>query len=229
MVIGRLIGRVIGRRRTRAARRAALWYAVNRRWDVAPGTHPVPRWSGLVTSSVGCSCGRPDCRAPGAHPIDPCWLARATDDPTTVEWWWSRYPNASIVLPTGRSFDVIDVPEAAGRRALDRLDRLGVPLGPVAATRTGRYLFFVVPGAREELPALLDWQDWPDIDLGLRCHGEGDYVIAPALEPLPRSATWWVRPPGDTNRRLPEAHLVIGTLAHACQRASLVRAQLIGA
>lgn len=216
--------------RTRAASRAAaLWYAVNRRWDIAPGHRPRRRWTWSGVTATGCSCGRPDCTSAGAHPIDPYWWARATDDPTTVEWWWSRYPDASIVLPTGRSFDVIDVPEAAGRRALDRLERLGVPLGPVAATRNGRYLFFVVPGAREEIPALLEWQDWPDIDLGLRCHGEGDYVIAPMLEQLPRANVWWVRPPGDTNRRLPEAHLVIGTLAHACQRVSLVRTQPVTA
>lgn len=40
---------------------------------------------------------------------------------------WSEFPGASVMLPVGRAFDVIEVAEPAGRRALLRLERMGLP------------------------------------------------------------------------------------------------------
>lgn len=87
-------------------------------WDVVPGAR----------ASVGaCSCGRADCRHPGAHPLDfaPPVPAGATLDDVTKAW--SEFPGASVMLPVGRAFDVIEVAEPAGRRALVRLERMGLP------------------------------------------------------------------------------------------------------
>ncbi|MGW5372213.1 bifunctional DNA primase/polymerase, partial [Streptomyces sp. NPDC004011] len=115
-------------------------------WDVVPGAR---------AASGACSCGRAGCPAPGAHPLDfaPPVPAGATLD--EVSRAWADFPGAAVMLPVGRAFDVIEVAEAAGRRALVRLERMGLPLGPVTATPEGRAHFFVAPGAAADLPRLL--------------------------------------------------------------------------
>lgn len=87
-------------------------------WDVVPGAR---------AAAGACSCGRSDCRAPGAHPLDfaPEIRAGATLDEVTEAW--AEFPGAAAMLPVGRAFDVIEVAEPAGRRALIRLERMGLP------------------------------------------------------------------------------------------------------
>ncbi|PZG99177.1 DNA primase, partial [Streptomyces sp. NTH33] len=128
-------------------------------WDVVRGARAV---------GGACSCGRTDCPAPGAHPLEfaPGIPAGATLD--EVSRAWAELPGASVMLAVGRAFDVIEVAEPAGRRALARLERMGLPLGPVTATPEGRAHFFVSPGAAAELPALLyrlGWDDPASLDL----------------------------------------------------------------
>ncbi|MGH3326542.1 MAG: bifunctional DNA primase/polymerase [Streptomycetales bacterium] len=212
---------MLGRRRRSALLTSALYYGEERRWDVVPGAHTVGS-----RRSLACSCARPDCQRPGEHPWDPYWYVQASFDPATIRWWWTRNPQASIVLPTGRGFDALDVPEYPGRRALARLERIGVPLGPVVVTPDQRMLFFVVPGGREELPSLLDQLGWAASELDLRCHGDGDYLVAPALEPESRDLRRWERAPSDDNRRLPETHLLISSIAYACRPSARIPAQL---
>ncbi|MEU0935798.1 MULTISPECIES: SCO3374 family protein [unclassified Embleya] len=174
-------------------------------------------------------------------------LAVATTDPQVLSRHWAADPSASVRLAAGVRFDVLDVPGAAGVRALDRAERLGVPVGPVAATGTGRIQFFVAPGVADDLPALLDWLDWADLDLDLRAYGEGDTVAAPSPWPATWRAPWprsweharWLRPPVDAGRVRPVEHLaalgavlhvdvrfpdvtrLLSTLAHACQHVRL--------
>ena len=141
-------------------------------WAVVPGAR---------AQDGHCSCGRADCAAPGAHPLDfaPEIAAGATLDEVTEAW--SQVPGASVMLPVGRAFDVIEVAEAAGRRALVRLERMGLPLGPVTATPDGRTHFFVAPGAAAELPQLVDpleGDDDADQDDGTHEHrGKGGDFI----------------------------------------------------
>lgn len=87
-------------------------------WDVVPGAR---------AAAGACSCGRADCAAPGAHPLDfaPPVPAGATLDEVTKTW--AEFPGAAVMLPVGRAFDVIEVAEPAGRRALVRLERMGLP------------------------------------------------------------------------------------------------------
>jgi hypothetical protein len=60
---------------------------------------------------------------------------------------------------------------------------------------------------------------WDDAELDLRCHGEGDYIFAPP-SPLGLLGTAeWIRAP-EEGRALPEARLLLGTLAYACHRNS---------
>ncbi|WP_256090518.1 bifunctional DNA primase/polymerase, partial [Actinacidiphila rubida] len=137
-----------------------------------------------------CACPRANCPVPGAHPLDPGLLA-ATREPRMVRWWWTRRPDAPIVLATGDRVSAASLPATAGADALTALENFGFRLGPVAATPT-RYHFFVAPYSLDELGELLDSQDW--VPTSLRYHGDGGYV------PLPPCGTGaapvrWVRPP----------------------------------
>ncbi|MEU5403113.1 bifunctional DNA primase/polymerase [Streptomyces sp. NPDC005963] len=203
-------------------------------WTVVPGAR--------ATDGV-CSCGAPDCTAPGAHP-----LAHAAEIPAgatldEVSRAWSRVPGATLLLPVGRTFDVLDVAAPAGRRALVRLERMGLPLGPVSMTPDGRCQFFVAPGAAGDLPELLYRMGWDDADLDLHCLGPGDHITAPPSDRGGLGRVSWLRPPtldmadtaygtdvtdGEestgtlvTSTAPPEARLLLGTLAYICHRSTI--------
>ncbi|MBT2529151.1 bifunctional DNA primase/polymerase [Streptomyces sp. ISL-99] len=186
-------------------------------WTVVPGAR-----AGSGTAGPGaraCSCGDTACRAPGAHPLDfaPEVPAGASLDDVTKTW--SEFPGAAVLLPVGRTFDVIEVAEAAGRRALVRLERMGLPVGPVAATPDGRAHFFVAPGAAAELPRLLYRMGWDDADLDLRGLGPGDHITAPPSDLAGLGPVRWLRPPAlDTALAPPQARLLVGTLAYVAHR-----------
>jgi hypothetical protein len=76
-----------------------------------------------------------------------------------------------------------------------------------------RCCFFVAPGARDDLPELLDWLDWGGIDLGLRAHGSGDRVPAP-------TADRWLHDPLAVP---PEVIALLATIAESCSRYALTR------
>ncbi|WP_404816736.1 bifunctional DNA primase/polymerase [Streptomyces thermolineatus] len=205
------------RRRSRAslcttvAEYAGLWG-----WTVVPGAR--------VVRGGTCSCGAPDCAAPGAHPL-PGGTGITPGTPLErIRSVWEEAEDASVLLRVGVSFDVIDVGERAGARALARLERMGTRLGPVLATPTGRALFFVAPGAAGELPELLYRMGWDDADLDLRSLGPGDHVTAPPSDLGSYGPVRWLRRPapspsgGHGTVPPPEARLVLGTLAYACHR-----------
>ncbi|MFF4762146.1 bifunctional DNA primase/polymerase [Streptomyces sp. NPDC001292] len=179
-------------------------------WDVVRGARAL---------GGACSCGRTDCPAPGAHTLEfaPEIPAGATLDEVTRAW--RELPGAAVMLAVGRVFDVIEVAEPAGRRALARLERMGLPLGPVTATPDGRAQFFVAPGAAAELPALLyrlGWDDPASLDLcGL---GPGTFLTAPPSDRGGRGPVRWLRPPALDTSRPPQARLLLGTLAYVAHR-----------
>lgn len=107
----------------------AVRYAEERHWDVFPGA-----WLEHDGETPRCSCDAGDCAAPGAHPTVPDWAYQATGSATAVRRMWSKQPRASILMPTGRSFEALDVPETAGCLALARMERMALPLGPVTRT-----------------------------------------------------------------------------------------------
>jgi hypothetical protein len=125
---------------------AATRYA-DRGWPVCAGAYPPDRQPQPGGSGRACSCDRIGCPAPGAHPISPAWQRQATADKAIIGRWWTALPEASIILVTGRSFDVLDVPVPAGRAALARMERSGVTPGPVAVSAQDRALFLVAPRA----------------------------------------------------------------------------------
>jgi hypothetical protein len=96
---------------------------------------------------------------------------------------------------------------------------MGLRLGPVTATPTGRAQFFVAPGAAAELPHLLYRMGWDDADLDLRCLGPGDHVTAPPSDLGGLGPVRWLRAPVlDAAQQPPEARLLLGTLAYVCHR-----------
>ena len=193
---------------------AALAYAEERHWPVAPGSYLVQD----DRTVLQCSCGRPDCPAPGAHPANPWWRAQASIDAGTIRWWWTSRPHAPILIPTGHAFDVIEVPEAAGMGALERLDCLGLRLGPVLSTGGGRIQFLVVPGAAPDVASFLGGIGRPGVQLDIECRGEGDFVFAPPSRLGTGSHVRWVREPSLDVRRLPEARILLTSIAYACHR-----------
>ncbi|MFF8954475.1 bifunctional DNA primase/polymerase [Streptomyces sp. NPDC014894] len=181
-------------------------------WSVAPGAR---------AANGGCSCGDADCAAPGAHPLPYAAEIPAGATLDEVSTAWARVPGATLLLPVGRSFDILDVAAPAGRRALVRLERMGLPPGPVSATPDGRCQFFVAPGAADDLPRLLYRMGWDDADLDLHCLGPGDHITAPPSDHAGLGPVSWLRPPSlDTATAPPEARLLLGTLAYICHRSA---------
>jgi hypothetical protein len=180
-------------------------------WDVVPGTR---------ATAGACSCGRSNCRAPGAHPLDFSAEVPAGATLDEVTRAWSAFPGASVLLPVGRTFDVIEVAETAGCRALARLERMGLPLGPVIASPEDRAHFFVAPGAAARLSELLYRTGWDDpSSLDLRGLGHGAYVTAPPSDRGGRGPVRWLRSPAlDSASKPPAARLLLGTLAYMAHR-----------
>ncbi|UYQ64655.1 bifunctional DNA primase/polymerase [Streptomyces peucetius] len=179
-------------------------------WAVIPGAR---------AASGKCSCGDARCAAPGAHPLDFALEVPAGATLDEAGKAWADVPGASLLLPVGRSFDILDVAAPVGRRALVRMERMGLPLGPVTATPDGRCQFFVAPGAAAGLPRLLYRMGWDDADLDLRCLGPGDHITAPPSDRGGLGPVRWLRPPSpDTATAPPEARLLLGTLAYICHR-----------
>lgn len=206
------------RRRSRAsAYTAVAEYSGLWGWAVVPGARAVRSGGGRAD----CSCGAGACPAPGAHPLDASLEVPAGATLGEATEAWEGVPGAALLLPTGRSFDVIEVAETAGRRALVRLERMGLPLGPVALAPHGRAWFFVAPGAAAELPDLLYRMGWDDADLDLRGLGEGEYVTAPPSDLGGHGPVRWLRPPTlEAAGRPPQARLLLGTLAYVCHRSA---------
>jgi hypothetical protein len=180
-------------------------------WAVVPGAR---------AAADGCSCGRRDCAAPGAHPLDLAPVVRAGATLGEVSEAWYGFPGAAAMLLTGRVFDVIEVGESAGRQALVRLERMALPLGPVALTPCGRAQFFVAPGAAAELGHLLYRMGWDGAHLDLCGRGPGEHITAPPFHRAGLGRVRWLRAPDlDTAAHPPEARLLLGTLAYMAHRA----------
>ncbi|MCC3651469.1 MULTISPECIES: bifunctional DNA primase/polymerase [Streptomyces] len=187
-------------------------------WDVVPGARAT-----ALSGERGarCSCGAPQCAAPGAHPLRHAPTVPAGSTLREVAAAWAELPGTAVLLPVGRSFDVIEVGATAGRQALVRMERMGLPLGPVAVTPHGRAHFLVAPGASAELPDLLYRMGWDGARLDLRCLPPGSHITAPPSDLAGLGPVRWLRPPElGTAVRPPHARLLLGTLAYVCHRSA---------
>jgi Bifunctional DNA primase/polymerase, N-terminal len=190
-------------------------------WPVCVGAH-LPA-DGLKTGRA-CSCDRVGCPAPGAHPVSPTWQMQATVDTGIIGQWWAARPEASVILITGRVFDVLDVPAVVGSAALARIEETGIAAGPVAEAG-GRTLFFVTTRG-----APVDEDEWWSCRLdcapenitsrgSLRWHCRDSYVLAPPSAGGTGGPARWVRDPADHS--LPDALRLLEFLVDACEEAGL--------
>ncbi|MFD8532225.1 bifunctional DNA primase/polymerase [Streptosporangium canum] len=182
-------------------------------WASCPGARP------LQGGPRACSCDRVGCPDPGVHPLSRAWQMQATTDPTQLTHWWQREPEANVILPTGRVFDVFDVPATAGLTALAGMDSAGSATGPVAANGD-RVLFYVA--TRNVAEDEDEWWSCPldfgpatiDEMPGLRWHCRDSYVLAPPSALPSGGAGSWLRPPD--GRPLPDPLRVLDWLADVC-------------
>ncbi|MFJ8659249.1 bifunctional DNA primase/polymerase [Streptomyces sp. NPDC093795] len=188
---------------------------------LAPAAYPV---------GYSCSCERIGCPTPARHPVSFAWQTQSTTDRAQIERWARNAPEANFITATGMVHDVLDVPMAAGRAALDRLLAEGVEVGPVAEsadadTPGGRMLFFTATRGTPEdedewWPCELDCHpETMDEHPGLRWHCRGSYVLVPpARLPGDESAhpvVAWLRGP---EHPLPDPLNLLETLQDACAR-----------
>ncbi len=187
-------------------------------WPVCVGAHAYRGTLAAMEPGRACSCDRVGCPAPGAHPVSPAWQMQATVDEKIIRNWWQTRPEASVILVTGRVFDVLDVPLAAGAAALAEMETARAVIGPVAESDPDRMLFFVVTRGS---PA--DEDEWWSCGLdcepesvvqGLRWHCRDSYVPAPSGSGTGPGARW-LRPPSE--HPLPDAVRLLEYLVDACE------------
>lgn len=105
-------------------------------------------------------------------------LSQATVDPGQIAAWWPRARSQQAVcLPTGRTFDVLDVSTVLGAHAM-RIMECGPRPYPAAIRTPDRWLFFTAPATGSEA-----WD--PQLDILHR--GSGGVVKAP---PSPGAGHW---------------------------------------
>ncbi|MER7758367.1 bifunctional DNA primase/polymerase [Streptomyces sp. NPDC097619] len=229
-ILGRRLRRLLGatpvgrrgssrRDRSPALLGTALACAGDWNWPVVPGVGLAPDPVGGRGSGRRCACPDPGCVVPGAHPFDPGLLA-ATTDRRMIRWWWTNRPAASVILATGGTAPcAVSLPADAGARALERLDAMGMRLGPVLATPT-RMALLVAPYSLERLGELLYTKD--SVPSSLRFHGEGGYVVLPPSAAAGSGRVHWERAPlaGSARPWLPDVEAVVDALVEASSGAS---------
>ena len=124
------------------------------------------------TTGETCDCGKPDCGAPGKHPISslhPRGHKDATVDHNDIAKGFARFPNANYgVVPLG-SLLIIDADGPEGETAVAAL---GLPVTMTVKTHRGHHYYFTVAGfAAEKLPKLgmVDYR-----------HSANGYVVGPS-------------------------------------------------
>lgn len=209
--------RAIGRTGDAAARYAALG------WPVCLGAYQPGQTDRLAGFLRSCSCDRLGCPSPASHPISPAWQNVASADPELVARWWAAMPAANVILPTGRVFDVLDVPAEAGLLALSTMQRTGIRPGPVAISPGSRAYFFVRSRGAPD-----DENEWWSCHLdclpeevaevaGLRWHCRASYVLAPPSRTAEGPPGRWLRDP--ETHPLPDGVPMLEVLADACEQA----------
>jgi hypothetical protein len=193
-------------------RRAALRYAAHG-WAVTPGA---------CLHGHRFDCGRPGCPIMACHPAIESWEDDASADTERVTAWWRHRPHP-VLLATGWTFDVLEVPASVGLRVLGAI-RLHADIhgrtrddarGPVAVTPADRWMFLVRPGT----PLRPELAHRPDV---IR-HGRGSWIPA-APSRMPDGPIRWAVSPEQAGWRLPESaavqDMLVDPLAAVARRPS---------
>jgi hypothetical protein len=163
-------------------RRAAHRYAAQG-WDVVPGAC-------LVGNRF--HCGDPGCPTASCHPAVPDWEEAASHNPYRIAVWWQRWHH-TVLLATGRTFDVLELSAAPGRTLVNEVH------GPIAVAPPGRWMFLVRPSEclRPELAG------HPSVVL----HRGGSWIPAPPTR-LPSGRVRWEVAPNQCDWQLPDPYAV---------------------
>jgi hypothetical protein len=182
--------------------RAGALCLVDHGWPVVPGTWwQSDGWWGLPDGLDAASLPGWD-----SVPSVAGGVSAASCDPAQVAQWWAVAPY-SVLLATGGSLDVLEVPAWMGRRMAATLRSVGL-VAPLAATPAGRW-WFPVTGGGPELPEQLAQAD-------VVRHGAGSWVIAPPSECADGLVHWRVNPSA-CGWRLPVPELVQSAAAEAAR------------
>lgn len=89
----------------------------------------------------GCSCGDPECKSVGKHPLAAA-IPHGKDDFTTdtkqIDRWFTRYPMANIGISPAEGMVVVDVDiRNDGHRTLLNLVKVNAPLPETLVAQTG--------------------------------------------------------------------------------------------
>ena len=111
----------------------------------------------------------------------------------------------TLMLVTGRTLDVLEMPAAIGRGVCAQLRDADIVV-PVAGTPTGSWWYPVTPGAM--LPAALKGV------AGVALHGAGGAIAAPPSQ-VPDGWVHWRVPPAACDYGVAPANLIISAAARA--------------
>ncbi|MFD9441451.1 bifunctional DNA primase/polymerase [Streptomyces sp. NPDC060006] len=137
------------------------------------------------------------------------WLAAAAVDPRACKREWEHGPSGAVLLPAGRFWDVLSVPEEIGLLALDALLRLPLPMpGPTLADFGAHRVGFFLPPDPESY--------WVGQDI--HYSGKGAWIAAPSPRRTSGTLRWLIPPDGHGTLHLPTAlevalHQAVGMLA----------------
>jgi hypothetical protein len=115
----------------------------------------------------------------GKRPRFPAWQQAATTDPTIIEKWWSKFPDAAPAIALGKAnLVVIDPDRHGGTDGVANFAKLieghDLPVGPIINTAGGgKHYIFRQPESGEPLGN--GTGDLPD---GIDVRGNGGFVIA---------------------------------------------------
>ncbi|MDX2851667.1 hypothetical protein [Actinacidiphila glaucinigra] len=140
------------------------------------------------------------------------WLAAAAADPRACKREWEHGESGTVLLPAGRFWDVLVVPEDLGLLALDALLRLprtepGPTLADTASHRVG---FFLPPDPVSR---------W--VGTGIRYAGRGAWIAVPPPNRAAGALRWLVPPDGTGTLHTPtsvELALFQAAVAAECRR-----------
>ncbi|MEU9895152.1 hypothetical protein ACIBCS_03210 [Streptomyces phaeochromogenes] len=124
------------------------------------------------------------------------WLAAAAVDPRACKRDWEHGASGAALLPAGRFWDVLSVPEEIGLFALDALLRLPLPMpGPTLADFGAHRVGFFLPPDPESC--------WVGQDI--RYSGKGSWIAVPSPRRTTGTLRWLVPPDGQGTLHLPTA------------------------
>lgn len=102
-------------------------------------------------------------------------MSQASDDPSDIKLWWSRWPEANVGIATGGGLLVIDLDGEEGARSFRAAQRKLGKLPPTVQATTGRgHHFYFAVNTRTELGCSNG-----KLGRGIDTRGKGGLVVAP--------------------------------------------------